>query len=381
MGQTVNKKRIRVLVVDDSRLIRELLSDALAEHPDMQVVGTAGDGQEALSQAAKLQPDIITLDLQMPRLGGLETLDKILESNPIPVIVVSSLTCRAADITLQALDRGAMDYVAKPEGMANMRRVFAEDLPTKIRSMVGTDVRRVLQFRKARALRAQSTAKAAPQVDVAVANFCDARVIAIGVSTGGPPALSTIFGSLLPPLPPIVIVQHMPPLFTGPFAGRLNALSALDVKEAQAGDVLRPNLVLVAPGGKHLSLVRNGGKVQVALADSDPVSGHKPSVDVMMQSAARCYGTSCLGVIMTGMGRDGVDGCAAIRAAGGFVLGQDEATSDVYGMNKAAFNEGHVNQQVALPKLAEAITSHALRGCPRTPARAVQPPRTLTTTS
>lgn len=377
MGQKMSKKRIRILVVDDSRLIRELLCDALAEHAELQVVGTAGDGQEALDQAAKLQPDIITLDLQMPRLGGLETLDRILESNPIPVIVVSSLTCRAADITLQALDRGAMDYIAKPDGMANMRRVFAEDLPHKIRSMAGTDVRRVLHFRKARSLRAQSTAKLAPQLDAAVASFCESRCIAIGVSTGGPPALSTMFGSLLPPLPPVIIVQHMPQLFTGPFAGRLNSLSALDVKEAQSGDVLRPNLVLLAPGGKHLTLVRHGSKVQVIVADGDPVSGHKPSVDVMMQSAARCYGSHCLGVIMTGMGRDGVDGCAAIRAAGGYVLGQDEATSDVYGMNKAAFVDGHVDQQSPLPKLAEAIASHVLRGCPRVPRRTGEISRTL----
>ena len=360
----MSKERIRVLVVDDSAVIRELICDALALHRDLIVVGTACDGYDALRMLEELQPDIVTLDLEMPRMDGLTTLDRLLACRPTPVVVVSALTRRAADITLRALEQGAMDYVAKPEGLMEMKRAFGMELPQKIRNMAGADVRRVLQIRKTRKLRttaAQGTATAANTEPLDRFVGC----IAIGVSTGGPPALSQLFSTMLPPLPPIVIVQHMPPMFTGPFANRLNSLSALDVKEAETGDVLRPNLALLAPGGKHLSLRRCGSRIQVVISGGDPVSGHKPSVDVMMQSAAQTFGKHCLGVVMTGMGRDGADGCRLVRAAGGYVLGQDEASSDVYGMNKVAFVEGHVDTQVALQDLSEAIITHARRSCLR----------------
>ncbi len=356
----MTNKRIRVLVVDDSPLIRELLCDALAEQSDMQVVGAARDGVDALPLFEQLRPDLVTLDMQMPRLGGLETLDQILKRRPTPVIVVSALSRRAADVTMQALDRGAMDYVAKPAGGEELRRLFREELPQKIRNMAGVDVRRVLEYRKARSLRVAAKARQSAAPDNSLLAHCASGCIAIGVSTGGPPALSSLFGALVPPLPPIVVVQHMPQLFTGAFAERLNSLSMLDVKEAQSGDTLRPNLALIAPGGRHLCLVRQGAHVRAIVQDGEPVSGHKPSADVMMQSAARLYGSRCLGVIMTGMGRDGADGCGAIRAASGRVIGQDAATSDVYGMNRVAFVEGHVDVQAPLPKLAEAIMKHAL---------------------
>ena len=356
----MNKKPIRVLVVDDSSVIRELICDALTLHPDIVVVGTAADGLEALRLLDELRPDVVTLDLQMPRMDGLETLDRLLASRPTPVIVVSALSRRAADVTLQALDRGAMDYVAKPDGLAEMRRIFGEELPTKIRNMVGADVKRVLQIRKTRQVRDEARRK-----PLALPDQADRFVgcIAIGISTGGPPALARLFRELRPPSPPIAIVQHMPAMFTGPFAGRLNSLSKIEVKEAETGDVLRPNLALLAPGGKHLSLQRSNGRVQAIVYDGDPVSGHKPSVDVMLRSAAQIYGKHCLGVIMTGMGRDGSDGCGAVRAAGGYVLGQDENSSDVYGMNKVAFVEGHVDAQVALTNLSEAIAIQSRRRC------------------
>lgn len=357
----MSKKPIRVLIVDDSRLIRELICDALAAHPDLTIVGTCSDGIEALGSLEALQPDVVTLDLQMPRMDGLETLDRLLSCRPTPVIVVSALTQRAADVTLQALDRGAMDYVAKPEGATEMKRVFGEELPQKIRNMAGADVRRVLQLRKTKQLRTAvlSVAKAATTERIDRFTGC----IAIGISTGGPPALAQLFGALVPPLPPIVVVQHMPQMFTGPFANRLNSLSAIRVREAAQGDVLRPNEAIVAPGGKHLSLRRVGGRVEVVLSNEDPVSGHKPSVDVLMRSAAQVFGKSCVGVIMTGMGRDGADGCERIRASGGYVLGQDENSSDVYGMNKVAFVEGHVDVQMSLHRLPEAISTQARRRC------------------
>lgn len=350
--------RIRVLVVDDSPVIRELICDALARHADLEVVGTAADGEQALKAMDALKPDIITLDLQMPRMDGLTTLDRILATSATPVIVVSALTQRAADTTMQALQRGAMDYIGKPEGSSEVRKVFNEELPHKLRVMARTDVRRVLQYRQARERRAQV---APPKPDAAAAARMAGSCIAIGVSTGGPPALTSLFGALVPPLPPIVIVQHMPPLFTGPFANRLNSLSCLTVREAREGDALEPNLALVAPGGKHLALRRRGSQVYATLTDGELVSGHKPSADVMMRSAAEIFGSRCLGVIMTGMGRDGSYGCAAVRAAGGYVLGQNEVTSDVYGMNKVAFVEGHVDIQVGLDRLPDAITTHARR--------------------
>jgi two-component system chemotaxis response regulator CheB len=187
------------------------------------------------------------------------------------------------------------------------------------------------------------------------------RCVAIGISTGGPPALAQLFDALGPPMPPIVVVQHMPSSFTKPFACRLDSLSELSVKEAATGDVLVPNQVLLAPGGKHLQVRRVGHMVRVVIHDGPAVSGHKPSVDVMMNSVAEAFGGGCLGVIMTGMGRDGADGCRAIRAAGGYTLGQNEATSDVYGMNKVAYVEGHIDQQFALQDAATLITQQVRR--------------------
>ena len=348
----MSRPPIRVLVIDDSALVCELIADSLGAQPDLAVVGMAGDGDEGLRLIDEFNPDVVTLDLQMPGRDGLATLDEILRRRPTPVIVVSALTQLGAKAAVQALQRGAMDYVAKPEGLAAMRRSFGEDLPMKIRNMAGVDVARVLQLRQARGERlAASTVRIDDGATARYATGC----VAIGVSTGGPPALARLFAALAPPLPPIVVVQHMPEMFTGPFADRLNSVSSLTVKEAADGDQLAPNHAYVAPGGKQLAVRRRAESGVIEIRDGDFVSGHKPSVDVMMSSVAAVYGNRCVGVIMTGMGRDGADGCAAIRAAGGFVLGQDEASSDVYGMNKVAFMEGAVDLQTPLDHLAEAI--------------------------
>ena len=193
--------------------------------------------------------------------------------------------------------------------------------------------------------------------------------VAIGISTGGPPVLTSLFEALAPPMPPIVVVQHMPVHFTGPLAWRLDGLSSLSIKEAENGDPLRPNQVLIARGGCHLQLHRVGKTVKARLGDAPPVSGHRPSIDVMMKSAAELFGRHCLGVIMTGMGHDGVEGCAAVRAAGGYVLGQDEASSDVYGMNRLAFVQGHVDRQFSLEAAAAVVAREARRlAAPEVPA-------------
>ena len=252
----------------------------------------------------------------------------------------------------------------KPGSDASSRAAFREDLLRATRASVGIDVRRMLAIRrerKSRKHRPSCLTSTAKRLGDAGTDGLSEICVAIGVSTGGPSALTMLFGALRPPMPPIVVVQHMPLHFTGPLATRLDALAELSVKEAAADDVLRPNQVLIAPAGCHFRLRRGAEVVRVALGEGPPVSGHKPSVDVMMASVAKQFGPRCLGLIMTGMGRDGVDGCAAIRAAGGFVLGQNEATSDVYGMNKAAFVAGHIDRQFALDDAATVVSMEVKR--------------------
>lgn len=343
---------IRVLIVDDSAVIRAMISDLVAAAPGVEAAGVARDGREALDLLERCEPDVVTLDVQMPRMDGLATLDAMLERRSVPVVMVSSLTQRAADTTLEALERGALDYIGKPDQLGADAKEFGEEILRKIRNLAGADVRRVLRIRRNRADRqATSNVVMSPEES----SRYEEGFIALGISTGGPPALSSLFSALRPPLPPIAIVQHMPANFTGPFAQRLNSISSVDVKEAADGDVFRPNCALLAPGGRHMRLERRAGRVVARVFDDEPVSGHRPSVDVMMSTAAKLYGEKCLGVVMTGMGRDGADGCVAIRQAGGYVLGQDEATSDVYGMNKVAFVEGGVDQQFALDDLSRLI--------------------------
>jgi two-component system chemotaxis response regulator CheB len=375
-------KDIGVLVVDDSAVIRSLIADGIAATPGMKVVGTAEDGKEALDILDAVRPDVITLDIQMPRMDGLATLEAILSRRSIPIIMVSSLTKLGAEITLDALDRGAVDYLAKPDYGEKTRTALRDELPRKIRMAADCDVQRIVEIRRgqrkriaqrtaelgtastgARALstgraRGDQSAKSAPsQFPLEFACKC----VAIGISTGGPPALAALFEAIRPPMPPIIVVQNMPASFTKALAWRLDSLSDLSIKEAAAGDLLEPNQVLIAPGGKHLQVCRAGNSVQAVITDGPVVNGHKPSVDVMMKSVVEAFGNSCLGVIMTGMGRDGADGCRAIRAAGGMVLGQDEATSDVYGMNKVAFVEGSVDRQFALDEAATVIAHHVRR--------------------
>lgn len=360
---------IRVLVVDDSALMREMIGDAIRDASGMELVGAAADGQKALEMLDRVQPDVVTLDVQMPRMGGLETLEAILARRPLPVIMVSSLTQVGASVSLDALDKGAMDYVGKPESPQAAQTVLRDELIRKIRAMAGIDVRRMLRVRTERAERvkqrvadmtAQAAAPAATLSEAGAAEFTD-KCIALGISTGGPPALTTLFESLQSPLPPLVIVQHMPAQFTKPFAWRLNSISKLTVKEAETGDALRPNCAYIAPGGRHLRLEKSGRSAKITIVDSDPVSGHRPSVDVMMKDAAEIFGNRCLGIVMTGMGRDGADGCKAIRAAGGYVLGQDEDSSDVYGMNKVAYVEGGVDRQFSLDEAVGTIMLQARR--------------------
>lgn len=355
-------REIRVLVVDDSVVVRSIIADSISATPGMKVVGTAGDGQQALTMFASVRPDVVTLDVQMPNMDGMATLDALLSQHPVPVIMVSSLTKAGAETTFEALERGALDFLAKPDYGAKTRAVLMEELPRKIRMAAGADVKKILALRKDRRPPANDVPVVKPvateTTKAAAREFTD-RCIAIGISTGGPPALAQLFASLAPPLPPIVVVQHMPPSFTKPLAWRLDSLSALTIREAAHGDVLEPNCAWIAPGGKHFSIRRQGSVVKAVISDGPAVSGHKPSVDVLMKSVAEVYGHNTVGVIMTGMGHDGAAGCGAIRGAGGYVLGQDEATSAVYGMNKVAFVEGHVHRQFPLGEAAALIMRQA----------------------
>lgn len=352
---------IKVLVADDSAVIRHIICDIITKESGMTVVGRAKNGQEVLDLIPKVKPDVVTLDIQMPGMDGLSALDAIMERFPLPVIMVSTLTQKGASISFESLERGAFDYVAKPEFGVQDDLVFRTELIQKIRLAAGTDIRRVLQIRQAHRRRVAALSSAGPVVKAKMTEAPSAlarAVIAIGISTGGPPALARLFSELVPPMPPILVVQHMPPNFTKALSWRLNSLSRLEVKEADHGDFLQPNRVYIAPGGRHMEVTRSGAAAKIVIRDGEPVSGHKPSVDVMMTSAARVFGPRILGVIMTGMGRDGVEGCRVIRESGGYVLGQDEASSDVYGMNKVAFVQGYVHRQFHLDEAATLITAY-----------------------
>jgi two-component system chemotaxis response regulator CheB len=374
-------------VVDDSALMRRLLCDLLGSAPEIQVVGTARDGREAVLQAVRLKPDVITLDVEMPEVSGLEALPLLLAAHEAPVIMVSALTQAGADITLQALELGAVDFMPKPErNQLSEMRASANLLVAKVLTAAQSRVRRIrratpptarpsttplpsppavspLRSSRPRPSVTEGSAKPAPLPSaLSVASAHGQTCLLIGISTGGPQALSQVLPHVTPPSPPILVVQHMPAQFTGVFANRLDRCSALSVKEAAEGDPVLPNHVLIAPGGRHMAVTGHPPHVRVNLSDDSQVSGHKPSIDVLFQSAARIYQSTAIGILMTGMGRDGVEGCKAILAAGGFTLGQDEATSVVYGMNKAAFIEGAVRAQFALDELAGILNNiHSVR--------------------
>ncbi len=378
-GGATRPTRVRVLVVDDSALMRRLLCDLLGASPEIEVVGMARDGREAVLQAVKLKPDVITLDVEMPEVSGLEALPLLLAAHEAPVIMVSALTQEGADVTLQALELGAVDFMPKPERnqLAEMR-ASSDLLVAKVLTAAQSRVRRLRRApppstapgsppttRPGRGAIARGSpprprsapAERPPEKHSEPATAIPATsplsriCLVIGISTGGPQALSQILPLLTAPMPPILVVQHMIAQFTGVFANRLDHACSLTIKEAAEGDLVLPNHVLVAPGGRHMMVAGSLARARITLSEDAPVSGHKPSVDVLFQSAARVFQAGVVGVIMTGMGRDGADGCKTILAAGGFTLGQDEETSVVYGMNKAAFVEGAIKAQFALDDL------------------------------
>ncbi len=331
---------IRVLVVDDSATMRGLITAALRRDQEIEVVGTAGDPIEARAAIKALNPDVLTLDIEMPNMNGLEFLEKIMRLRPMPVVMLSTLTLSGADATLQALELGAFDCVAKPANIASTPEVF-DELIQKIKSASRSSVRPRMTPSAPTARRAGYRA--------------NGSLVAIGSSTGGVEALLSIIGRFPEGCPPTVITQHMPATFTKSFAARLDRACGARVEEAYDGAPLEPGHIYVAPGGSaHLEVVRAGG-LRCRLREGEPVSGHRPSVDVLFKSVADAAGAAALGVILTGMGRDGAQGLLAMRGVGARTLGQDEATCVVYGMPRAAFELGAVERQLPLPTLGEAI--------------------------
>jgi two-component system chemotaxis response regulator CheB len=339
---------IRVLVTDDSPFYRRLFTEILASQTDMEVVGTASDPLEAREKIKALNPDVLTLDVEMPHMDGLQFLEKIMTLRPMPVVMVSTLTSKGAEATLQALASGAVDCLAKPEGALSREGMatFAEQLCGMVRAAAQSRVR---------TQRAAST-KSAPLPPLPGRGMSPVSLIAIGASTGGVEAIHAILPRLPANLPPIVIVQHMPPGFTASFARRLNGICRMEVREAQDGLALHPGLACIAPGGRHLLVAHGvGGGLKCTLEDGAAVSGHRPSVDKLFESVAVVTGRSSLGLILTGMGSDGADGLLRLRQAGAMTLGQNEASCVVYGMPRVAFQRGAVTSEVALVEMAEAV--------------------------
>jgi len=322
------QRNIRVLVVDDSAVVRTVLREGLSADPRIAVVGTARDAYEARDQIVRLRPDVMTLDVEMPRMDGVDFLRRLMPQYPLPVVMVSSVTEKGKAVTLAALDAGAVDFVAKPNRqMSQGVDQMMVELRTKVKIASTANVSH-WKFRRP-----------APRAG-APSRFRPGMMVALGASTGGTEAIRAVLSELPADFPPIVIVQHMPAGFTRTFANLLNDASAMQVREAEPGDELVVGRALVAPGGRQIRVVSRGGKTIIEDAGSKRVNGHCPSVDVMMWSAARACGKNCFGVLLTGMGADGARGMLAIRQAGGPTVAQDEETSVVFGMPREAWQLG-----------------------------------------
>ncbi|ALL12256.1 protein-glutamate methylesterase/protein-glutamine glutaminase [Caulobacter henricii] len=332
--------KIRVLVVDDSATMRSLITAALNRDPDIEVCGAAGDPFEARGMIKALNPDVVTLDIEMPNMNGIEFLEKIMRLRPMPVVMVSTLTQAGAEMTLRALELGAIDCVAKPADALGTQDALNE-IVVKVKTAARASVR--------------TKADAAPAAVRTKSYMPSGDIVAIGSSTGGVEALLAILTMFPDTCPPTVITQHMPATFTASFAARLDRASGARVQEASEGALLEPGKVYVAPGGAaHLEVVRSGG-LRCRLVPADPVSGHRPSVDVLFNSVAKAVGDKAVGAILTGMGRDGAQGLLALRKAGAKTLGQDEQSCVVYGMPRAAFEIGAVEKQVSLSSMGQSI--------------------------
>lgn len=357
-------KKIRVIIVDDSLVMRDLIAQIVCSQPDMEVAATAQDPFDAREKIKTLSPDVVLLDIEMPRMDGLTFLDKIMRLRPMPVVMVSTLTVAGVTATLRALELGAVDFVPKPAThiTAGMAEAFAADIAAKVR-IAAASAQSILRRGRAHA-RASETVKPAKGGLPAKGNIGTAgslgvaahnAVVAIGASTGGIEAITTVLTGLPADMPPILIVQHLPQPFTRLFAGRLDTLCALEVKEAVQGDILHPGHVYIAPGNQHLRLGRGVSGAITLLSDDPLLNGHRPSADHLFNSVAQQAGRAAVGVILSGMGSDGAEGLKRMRDAGALTIGQDAATCVVYGMPRAAHEMGAVMRQAPLDGIAGEI--------------------------
>ncbi|MCE4538927.1 chemotaxis response regulator protein-glutamate methylesterase [Pelomonas sp. P7] len=348
-------KPVRVMIVDDSATVRQVMAGMLAQAPGIEVAAVASDPLFALEKMQRDWPDVLVLDVEMPRMDGITFLKKIMAMRPTPVVICSTLTQAGTATAMEALAAGAVGIVTKPSlGLRQFLLDSGEDIIGAIRAAAQARVRRPPG--------AQAPApQAVPEVAPGAMLETTEKVVALGASTGGTQALEAVLKALPQVCPGIVVVQHMPEKFTAAFADRLNSVCAVEVREARQGDRVLPGRVLIAPGGRHMQLSRSGAQYQVSVSDGPPVNRHRPSVDVLLRSVARCAGSNALGVLMTGMGDDGARGLLAMREAGALTLAQDEASCVVYGMPKEAVKLGAAERSIPLASIAAEIVRYAGR--------------------
>jgi two-component system chemotaxis response regulator CheB len=344
MGRMTSSGKIAVMIVDDSAIVRKILTETLSSEDDIEVIATAPDPMVALEKIKHLKPDVLTLDLEMPRMDGLTFLKSLMQSSPLPVIVLSSLAQSASETALEALRCGAIDVFAKPSG------------PYSVGDLRMGICARIRAAARAKLKSAPQAAPAHLACDTTPAHHHDA-VIAIGASTGGTEALAALLPALPASTPPVVITQHIPPVFSATFAARLKRISRLDVREARDGDALEAGVALVAPGGLHMLVERSGRHYGVRVKNGPLVQYQRPSVDVLFASVAEAAGSHAVGVILTGMGRDGADGLLKMRRRGARTFAQDEASSVIFGMPREALQIGAAERAVPLDRMAQAILS------------------------
>jgi two-component system, chemotaxis family, protein-glutamate methylesterase/glutaminase len=352
---------IKVLIIDDSAFMRKSLTMMLESDREIRVVATARDGNDGIEKINKLKPDIITLDIEMPGMDGLTALKVIMEQMPVPVLMVSSLTTESAQATMQAFDLGAVDFISKD----------LASLSTNIKNIKGELIDKIKQIARSRLVQTRfrmrrlvqssrekkSHVKPVPKIVSFESIASDFEAVVVGVSTGGPEALNKIIPKIPGNFPiGMAIVQHMPPHFTKSLAERLNSISNVNVKEAEHGEVIQPGKVLIAPGGKQMTFINDGPSISTIISDEPLNALYRPSADIMMKSAATSFRGPLLGIIMTGMGKDGVEGLKWIKSKGGYVIAQDEESCIVYGMPQAALEEGVVDSMVSLENISQAFT-------------------------
>lgn len=369
--QANTRQRIRVLVVDDSALVRSLLTRILGEDRDIEVVGAAADAFVARDKIKALRPDVLTLDVQMPRMDGLQFLRNLMRLRPMPVVMCSSLTAHGADVTLAALELGAVDFITKPRiDLEHELSAYAGELIEKVKGAAVARVRPLVD--EADPLSGRSSAQSAggparlrPAPSRGSATQTSDRIIAIGASTGGTEAIRQVLSRLPADCPGVVIAQHIPRAFSQQFAARMDGCSALSVQEASDGALIQPGRAYIAPGDRHLLVERDGAHYRCRLQDEAPINRHRPSIDLLFDSMARQLGEKGIGVILTGMGADGARGLQQMRANGAYTLAQDEASSVVWGMPGAAVALNAVDRVVPIEQIAAALLSPRTVPMPR----------------